>query len=55
MEVDLEIDVEKAKYTGSSTYDQLPFWLVGRKSATYLLTVFFSLCNLFIIFLQFIF
>jgi hypothetical protein len=25
MEVDLEIDVEKAKYTGSSTYDQLPF------------------------------
>jgi hypothetical protein len=35
--------------------DQLPFCLVGRKSAKYLLTVFFNLSNLFIIFKQFIF
>jgi hypothetical protein len=25
--------------------DQVPFWLVGRKSAIYLLTVFFNLSN----------
>jgi hypothetical protein len=43
------------KYTGSSTYDQLPFSLLGRKSAIYLLTVFFNLSNLFIIFIELIF
>jgi hypothetical protein len=49
------IYVRVVLYTGSSTYDQPPFWLVGRKSALYLLTVFFKLSNLIIIFTQFIF
>jgi hypothetical protein len=55
MDDTLEISLQIFKYTGSSTYDQLPFWLVGRKSAIYLLTVFFNLSDLFIIFIQFIF
>jgi hypothetical protein len=42
------------EYTGSSTHDQLPFRLVGRKSAIYLLTAFCKLSNLFIMFVQFI-
>jgi hypothetical protein len=46
---------EPEKYTGSSTYDQLPFWLVGCKSDIYLLTVFSNLFNIFIIFIQLFF
>jgi hypothetical protein len=32
----------RTKYTWSSTYDRLPFWQTGRKSAIYLLTVFLT-------------
>jgi hypothetical protein len=43
---------QRPRYSWSSTYDRIPFWLTGGMSAIYLLTVFFNLSNLFITFID---